>query len=106
MVYVIWTDPAIDDLKRIGEFVNRQSPGNAAALVERILAKTKLLGMFPGIGQVVPEFAHLANPPRELLCDSFRIIYRVDEDAVRIRFCIHGSRDLAGVIDPQGWESC
>jgi plasmid stabilization system protein ParE len=85
--------------------VNQQSPTNAAALVERVLTKTRLLGTFPLLGQIVPEFAYLSNPPREVLCDSFRIIYRADEDAVRIRFCVHGSRDLAGIIDPRAWES-
>jgi plasmid stabilization system protein ParE len=105
VVPVIWTDPALDDLKRIAEFVALQSPANAAALVERILTRTRLLGRLPLMGQVVPEFAHLPGAPRELLCDSFRIIYRADDDAVRIRFCVHGSRDLARIIDPETWES-
>ncbi len=105
MVHVIWTDPAIEDLKRIGEYVSEHSPANAAALVERILKKTRLLGTFPLIGQIVPEFAYMQNPPREVLCQPFRIIYRADDEAVRIRFGVHGSRDLTGIIDPQSWES-
>jgi plasmid stabilization system protein ParE len=105
VVHVIWTDPALEDLKRIGEYVNEQSPANAAALVERVLTKARLLSTFPLMGQIVPEFAYLSNPPREVLCDGYRIIYLADNDAVHIRFCVHGSRDLAGLLDPKIWDS-
>jgi hypothetical protein len=57
------------------------------------------------MGQIVPEFADVPDPPREVLCDVFRIICRVDSDAVRIPFCVHASRELASVIDPHAWES-
>ena len=53
---VIWTDPAIDDLQEIIDFIARDSPQYALRMGERIYESAgRLLG---GIrtGSMVPEF--------------------------------------------------
>lgn len=46
---------------------------------------------FPNSGRIIPE---ISNPGcREIIYGSYRIMYRVYDDAVWITSIVHGSRD-------------
>jgi plasmid stabilization system protein ParE len=96
--HVIWTDPALDDLKRTGEYIAQHSPTYAVRVMERILEATRRLERFPRIGQVVPEFGQ--EDLREILCAPYRILYRVCPGACYILGIVHGRRDLVTAFDP------
>jgi toxin ParE1/3/4 len=59
MAAVRWTQRARDDLRDIHDFIARDSPRAAEALVERLLTATERLAVFPESGRVVPEFPAL-----------------------------------------------
>lgn len=94
MVQVVWAQPALDDLREICEFISRDSPRYAQLTVERITELAARLSRFPQMGQILPEFPHLAY--RQMVVGSYRLIYREDPARTRIVVMgvIHGSRDL------------
>jgi toxin ParE1/3/4 len=102
LVYVIWTDEAIADLRRIKEYIERSAPENARRFCLELLRALDRLKQFPRSGEVVPEFGIEAL--RQVLCGNYRLLYEVGDDACYIRAVIHGSRDLQRHIDPADWD--
>jgi toxin ParE1/3/4 len=62
---VRWARRALEDLREIHDFIARDSPRAAEAMVERAFAASEGLKAFPLSGRVVPEFP--ASDYRELL---------------------------------------
>src|SRR5262249_14138544 len=88
MAAVRWTQRAQDDLREIHDFIARDSPRAAEALVERLLTATERLAMFPESGQVVPEFPALGY--REIIVSSYRVLSRLEDNTVWIVAVVHG----------------
>ena len=66
MTEVRWTAQAADDLQAVYDFIARDSPHYAQAIIEDILAAIDRLKQFPLIGRRVPKvhasiFANLSN---------------------------------------------
>jgi toxin ParE1/3/4 len=95
---VVWTDPAIDDLLRIMDYIARDSPRYALQVGERIYEAAGKLDLGPRAGWIVPEFN--LDHFREVLMRPYRIIYELRGDACYIVAVIHGSRDLPQHIQP------
>jgi plasmid stabilization system protein ParE len=103
LVYVIWADPALDDLRAIGDYIESRSPGNARRFCLDLYESSDRLRNFPRSGQAVPEFG--LDHIREILFGNYRIIYRVADGACYVMAVIHGSWDIARHIDPKGWAA-
>jgi toxin ParE1/3/4 len=97
MAAVRWTQRARDDLRDIHDFIARDSPRAAEALVERLLTATERLAAFPESGRVVPEFPALGY--REIIVSSYRVLYRLADGTVWITAVVHGRRLLRGEPD-------
>ena len=99
MVRVDWAQPALEDLREVYEFIARDSPRYAQLTVERITHVAGRLARFPQLGQVVPEFPHLAY--RQMVVGVYRLIYREDQprNRVVVMGVIHGSRDLPPIFE-------
>ena len=80
MAAVRWTQRARDDLRDIHDFIARDSPRAAEALVERLLTATERLAVFPESGRVVPEFPALGY--REIIVSSYHVLYRLADNRV------------------------
>jgi toxin ParE1/3/4 len=61
-------------------------------VVRKIFSLTRTLAGFPLAGRKVPEFED--DNFREVFAYSYRIIYRVEQDAVVVVAVIHGKRML------------
>lgn len=61
-----------------------------------------MLQAHPEIGRPVPE-AEDREDVRELIFQSYRIVYLLEPEQVYILTVIHGSRDLAGQ-EKKPWE--
>jgi plasmid stabilization system protein ParE len=92
---VKWTNIAADDLFDAAEFIAKDSPFYAMALVREARAAALSLSKFADRGRIVPE----SNTPeiRELFIKSYRLIYQTTSDHVFILAFIHGARDLATI---------
>lgn len=99
MAQIIWTEPALDDLRAIVEFIARDSQAYAARLAQRIVEAPKRLEVLPRIGSRVPEFDR--DDLRELSVRPYRILYAIRGETCSVVAVIHGSRDLPALIDPE-----
>jgi plasmid stabilization system protein ParE len=102
MVKIIWTEPALDDLRDIIEHIAIDSSVYAARFGLGIVYLPKQLQGFPKSGRIVPEF----NEPgiRELLYGAYRIIYLIHPEACYIVAIIHASRDILRHLKPCEWN--
>lgn len=97
-----WTEPAVNALQAIHDYIAKDQPFYATRFIERIVLTAERLRDFPGIGRKVPEAAN-KNDIRELIFQGYRIIYRHRPDRVLILTVVHGSRDLT--LQPvKPWE--
>jgi toxin ParE1/3/4 len=98
MARLVWTEPALNDLKEIAAFIAKDSPTYARRFGNRLREAPKQLKLFPQVGSVVPEFDR--ETLRELLVEPYRIVYEVREDACYVLAVVHGSRNLARAFRP------
>jgi len=88
-----WTEPALQDLENLREYIAKDSEYYAARFVARIIDAAETLQELPRIGRVVPEAED--ETIRELLFRNYRIMYRVEADRVLVLTVIHGNRDIS-----------
>ena len=93
---VVWASEALDDLRRLASYIERDSPAYASSVVKRVLDATRRLATYPRSGRVVPELGDEAF--RELLVHNYRVMYRVEEQTVTIAAIAH-SRQSLGIDD-------
>jgi len=87
---VIWSPDALDDLDSVAAYIARDSVDHAALLASRIIQATDALARFPRLGRPAPE---MQDPSwRQVVVGTYRVIYRVTPDAVRIEAVVHCAR--------------
>jgi toxin ParE1/3/4 len=95
MATVVWRDSAFDEIEKIRLTIAQDSPGRAAAFVNRIFQAAEDLALFPRSGRIVPN---LERPDvREIIVRPYRVIYRIDAEVVRI-YGVRHSAQLFGDI--------
>ena len=94
-----WTEKASSDALGIYDYIAEQSISYADSVYERIVSRPEQLVEFPQSGSVVPEFGR--DDIRELFVYSFRLIYRIRDQEIRVLTVIHGSRDLQPDMVPE-----
>lgn len=87
---LIWSLAAANDLQSIAEYIERDSPRYAAAVVGKIVALARSLPRHPLLGRVVPEFGR--PDVRERFVFSYRVVYQVRDEVLVIVNVIHGRR--------------
>jgi len=65
-------------------------PRVASSVGARIIQATEQLAMFPFSGRVVPD--RIDSTVRELIVQSYRLVYRASEDLVELIAIWHGAR--------------
>ena len=102
MTRLEWTDPAVEDLQGIVDYIARDSPLYADVVAERIVFAVERLATFPRSGRIVPE----ADDPRvrEIIVQSYRVMYRIKQRKVQILAVVHTARDLAR-MKPKPWDA-
>jgi addiction module RelE/StbE family toxin len=89
---IVWTGPALADLARIKEHVERFDPRAARALGARLEESVQRLRDHPLSGRIVPESA--SRWLREVIVAPYRIVYVVKDGKVLVLRVWHGRRDL------------
>lgn len=85
---LIWTQRARADLRGIGDYIAQRDPAAAARFIGELMDRALVLKKLPRSGRKVPECAKEAI--RELIHGNYRIVYRIDEDALRILTVFEG----------------
>ena len=92
---IVWSDVAEADLDDLYDYIARDVPYYAEQFVDRLIEAVGVLTDHPRLGRQVPE-ADEREDIRELIFQSYRVIYLVEADQVHILTVIHGRRDLGG----------
>ena len=78
---VVWTEPALADVREIMQFIGKDSPRYAVKLADRIMEVPRGLTTQPLSGGRVPEFDR--DDIREVLVRPYRIIYNPPVDLAK-----------------------
>lgn len=98
---ILWTEPAIEDLRNLHGYIAKDSEEYASTFVERLILSVEKLLPFPRLGRMVPEADQ--ETIRELFYHNYRIIYRIKQELIEILTVVHGRRDL-GSFKPAPWD--
>ncbi len=94
-IAIVWTDRARRDLVDIADYIAMDKPGAAQNWVRELIATVDDAAMMPLAGRVVPEIGR--REIREVLRRNYRVVYRVDEDAIIVLTVFDGRRLLRSV---------
>jgi len=88
MAKIVWTEPALEQLDDIAEYIALDKPDAAKKLVARIFENVDRLEQFPNSGREPPELSDSIY--LEVVCRPCRVFYRCDGNKVLI---LHVMRD-------------
>ena len=89
---VIWAPRSVVLLEEAANHVETDAPQAARELVAQALELGASLSELSDRGRAVPELHD--DRHREVFVGSYRLVYRVTQDAVHIVAFVHGSRDF------------
>lgn len=75
MAEIIWTEPALNDLEALAEYIALDKPEAAANLVRQVFYRVEMLAEHPELGPVIPELRP-SSRYRQLVEPPCRIFYR------------------------------
>jgi addiction module RelE/StbE family toxin len=92
MAEIIWTEPALNELDEIVDYIALENPQAARKLVQRVFEHIRQLADHPESGSKPPElkgwrYRQIVEPP----C---RIFYRIDGERVVILYVMRSERLL------------
>jgi len=92
MAEIIWTEPALNELNEIAEYIAVANLSAAKKLVQTIFSKIERLEDHPESGRVPPEIQTLNY--RELVVNPCRVFYKIDGNRVFILHVMRQEQDL------------
>lgn len=92
MAEIVWTEPALQVLEAIAEYIALDNPSAARHLISTIFKATKRLEDFPQSGRIPPELPNSVY--RELVTPPCRIFYREDGKQALILYVMREERQL------------
>lgn len=90
MARIIWTEPALQDLDEIADYISLDKPTAARRFVQRVFERIEQLATHPKSGSVPTELKDTQY--RQLVIPPVRIFYRAQNDAVYIVYIMRGER--------------
>ena len=92
MAEIVWTEPALNDLDNIAEYIAVSNLVAAKKLVKEVFAKVDILEEYPKSGKSVSELPSLNY--RELYVKPCRIFHKFEEDKAFILQVMQQEQDL------------
>ncbi|MEW5682176.1 MAG: type II toxin-antitoxin system RelE/ParE family toxin [Pseudomonadota bacterium] len=92
MAEVIWTEPALQQLDAIAEYIALDNAAAARDLVQDVFNKIARLESFPASGRIPPELPDSVY--REVVVPPCRIFYRQEAQQVFVLFVMREERQL------------
>ena len=96
MAQVIWTEPALQDLNEIAEYIALNKITAAKKLIRKVFESTNRLEQFPKLVCKPPELNYLRY--LELVINPCRIFYRIEKERIYILFVMRSERKLRNYI--------
>lgn len=96
MARIIWTEPALNDLNEIAEYIALDKPCAAKKLVRSVFKTVQRLKDFPESGRKPEELPKTEY--REVIAGPCRVFYRVQGKIVFILYVMRGEREFRRFI--------
>jgi len=96
MAKLIWTEPALDNVEEIAEYIALSNPLAAKQLVKSIFDKVSRLESHPNSGRIPEELSEFSY--REIVVNPCRIFYKIERDMVFILYILRQERDVRRYI--------
>ncbi len=92
MAQIIWTEPALQDLNEIAEYIALDKISAAKKLIKKIFTSTERLEQFPKSGRKLPELNDSCY--LEIIVNPCRILYRIEKENIYILYVMRSERKL------------
>ena len=96
MAQIIWTEPALQDLNEIAEYIALDKVSAANKLVQKIFSSTERLEQFPKSGRKPPELTR--SRYLEIIVNPCRIFYRIEKEKIYILYVMRSERKLRNYL--------
>ena len=96
MAQIIWTEPALQDLNEIAEYIALDKISAASKLVQKVFSSTYRLEEHPKSGRNPPELTN--SRYLELIVNPCRIFYRIEEEKIYILYVMRSERKLRNYL--------
>jgi toxin ParE1/3/4 len=84
MAALIWTEPALQDLDAIADYIALDNPSAARRLVQRVFEHVAQLEAHPESGSRPPELRHSSRRYRQIVEPPCRVFYRYERASERV----------------------
>lgn len=91
MAKVIWSPSSLDDIDSIAKYISKDSVYHASLFIDRLFEATDRLKQQPLSDRIILEIGNASY--REIICGSYRIMYRIEKNNIWITSVIHGARN-------------
>lgn len=92
MAQIVWTEPALNDLDAIADYIALENPTAAAELVRRVFAHVEQLEAHPESGSKPPELGR--SRYRQIVEPPCRVFYRFDGEKVFVLYVMRAEQLL------------
>ena len=92
MARLIWTEPALEDLGQVADYIALDNPAAAKRLVQKVFTKAELLQNSPEICPVPQDLPD--SRYRHMVVGPLRIFYRIEGDSVFLVYVMRSERLL------------
>ncbi|WP_324731258.1 type II toxin-antitoxin system RelE/ParE family toxin [Pseudomonas paeninsulae] len=96
MAEVIWTEPALQQLDAVAEYIALDNPLAASKLVAEVFANTQRLEDFPKSGRTPAELPNSVY--RDVVVSPCRVFYREDGHQVLVLYVMREERKLRALM--------
>ena len=93
---VEWTENAVRHLTAVHDYIAQNSPIYARKMAGRLTRRFDQIADHPRSGRRVPEYGD--DDIRELIEGDYRLIYRIDAEAIHVLAIVHGARRLPETV--------
>jgi toxin ParE1/3/4 len=93
---LVWSEPALDDLDKIAEYLALDNLPAAKSMVQMVFETVDRLKDFPESGRRPPELAR--SRYREVISGPCRVFYRIDGNNVFILHVMRSERKLRNLL--------
>ena len=92
MAEVVWTEPALQQLDAVAEYIALDNPAAASDLVDAVLDNVERLNEFPQSGRLPPELPNSVY--REVVVPPCRVLYREEGARILVLYVMREEQQL------------
>jgi toxin ParE1/3/4 len=91
------SEPALDDLEEIWQFVALDNEAAATRLVDELLGRLRTIETFPGVGRARPELG--AGIRSFLIHENYIAFFKRTKEVLSILRILHARRDVTTAFE-------